>query len=322
VEYVGRGRAKLLLFGEHAAVYGYPAVGLSLEARLRVRLRHAGNKQWNLRGVSEEDQGKIHEVLALLEEECVSGGKAKVGGGVLELESNIPRGLGFGSSASLCVALASALASVNAITDSTTIWQWAHRAEQLFHGTPSGIDTGLALLDGLYRFRPDPPNLPSAERLDAPPLHLVVGAVPRRDSAGRLIAALRRRVTAGEPKAGGILRRLGELADRAAGILKSPAGSESGLFAAQLGELAREAQEQLHFLDLSTPELERHLVEGRKCGALGGKLSGAGGGGAFFLVCRDSESTHGVAEALKLLSVSEGLSTADSIYPITWQPGV
>lgn len=318
--YLGEGRGKLLLFGEHAAVYGYPAVGLSLETALRVQLQPGRRSGWKVKGVEAEDCGKILEVLELLEK--VSSSEHGRGGGTIRIESEIPRGLGFGSSAALCVALSAAVAAWRGEEDQRRIWEWAHRGEKLFHGTPSGIDTGLALLGGLYSFRPHPPELPAAESLRGVALHLVVGAVPRRENAGALIGGLRDKMLGGDENTSTILEGLGKLAERAGEILRGRrelSGEES--IPEILGELAREAQEYLSRLGLNTPELVRLLEQGTAEGALGGKLSGAGGGGAFFLIYPDPQSARRAASALRRLSRELKLSTADTIHALSWKPG-
>jgi mevalonate kinase len=328
VVFVGSGRGKLLLFGEHAAVYGHPAVGLSLDSTLRVKLQPAEGGSFRIPGVRAEDREPILRILDLLEtvsgengEAPRAGLKGKPGGGLLLLESQIPRGLGFGSSASLCVALATAVAARRGEGDLRRIWEWAHRAEALFHGTPSGIDTGLALLGGLYSFQPHPPELPEAERLTGAELHLVVGAVPRKASAGRLIGSLREKVLGKDRRVVEILEQLGVLAAESREILRSRSDGRTGESAAtQLARKAVEAQELLSLLELSTPELDRLLREGRNRGALGGKLSGAGGGGAFFLICGDPRTAGGVAAGLRKLSGSLKLPTAESIRPLSWRP--
>jgi mevalonate kinase len=322
VAFVGSGWAKLLLFGEHAAVYGHPAVGLSLTPSLRAYLHPRGAGGWKIEGVREEDREPICRILDLLADLSGESSEHQWTGGELQLKSRIPRGLGFGSSASLCVALAAAAAAGVGETDSRRIWEWAHRAEALFHGTPSGIDTGLALLGGLYSFRPHPPGLPEAERLRGVPLYLVVGAVPRKAGSGALIGALREKVAARDQGVEAILERLGGLASAAAEILRSrPGQREQRSAALDLGALASEAHSILRSLDLSTPQLDDLLREGQAHGALGGKLSGAGGGGAFFLICPDAEAARGAAAALQRLCRSWRLATADTIYPLSWMPG-
>jgi mevalonate kinase len=292
-------------------------VGLSLAATLRVTLLPGSGDRWILEGVEEAEGGRILEVVQLIEALAARQAGERQSGGNLLLESEIPRGLGFGSSASLCVALASALAARLGETDILRVWEWAHRAEALFHGTPSGIDTGLALLGGLYSFRPRPPQLPEAERLTGAPLHLVVGAVPRADSAGALIGALRQKVLGRDQGVEAILERLGRMASRAAELLRRGARHD---VAGELGALAREAHGTLRALDLSTPELEELLREGRDNGALGGKLSGAGGGGAFFLICPDAGTAADTAAALRRVSAGLRLPTTETIHPLTWMP--
>lgn len=303
---VGTGRAKLLLFGEHAAVYGYPAVGVTLASCITIELQRDARGSWELEGVEETDRAGVQRVLGLLE--GLVGGRGR--GGRAVLRSSIPRGLGFGSSAALCVAAASAVAPAG--SDRRQVWAWAHEAERLFHGTPSGIDTGLSLLGGLYRFQPRPPALPEERRLRGLPLSLVVGAVPRLGNAGALIGALRERVAAGEAAATGRLERLGDIAVQAAELLDGPHEAAAGPPRA-LGRLADEAQGLLAELGLASPELEMVLADGRAAGALGGKLSGAGGGGAFFLVFPDAASARAAAEGLRRSAAQQGLPTAPTI---------
>jgi mevalonate kinase len=138
----------------------------------------------------------------------------------------------------------------------------------------------------LHWFVPHPPGLPDIEELPGFPLHLVFGAVPRSGDTGTLVGGLRKRVESGDSAAVGMLDRLGKLAGEAIRLFRD--GSE--LRPQRLGALAREAQEGLKALDLSTPGLDDILEDGRRFGALGGKLSGAGGGGAFYLVCETPDA--------------------------------
>ena len=314
----GMGRAKLLLFGEHAAVYGHPAVGLSLPAAIRAQVTLGGAQGWRFpRALPEE-----RERLALLLERFsrIIPGLEEARGGELELASDIPRGQGFGSSAALCAAVASALCSALGHGDPlTVIWAYAHEAERLFHGTPSGIDTGLALLNGLYLFQPDPPNLPAARRLKGRELPLVVGALPRRAESGELIRGLRESMEAGRRRTAHLLGELGSIARRAWEILEASPDSPAGEGLALLGALAWQAQERLAELDLSTPELDGLLEQGRRAGALGGKLSGAGGGGAFFLIFAEPQAALSAAAQLRTAVKSGMPGAAETIRAILWR---
>jgi mevalonate kinase len=312
----GVGHAKLLLFGEHAAVHGHPAVGLSLSGTTVAELVLERLPGWRLAGRRPADRGGedalLLRMLGLLHGLARGPGS---GGGTARFLSDIPPGLGFGSSAALCAAAAAALGAGR--VEPARLWAWAHEAERLFHGTPSGIDTGLALLDGLYLFQPRPPGLPSARRLAGLPLDLVVGAVPRHGDTGALVRGLSERVAGGDRRAAGSLRELGRIASRAADLLEGPGAPEERL--AALGELASAAQALLAGQGLSTAELDGLLQEGLSGGALGGKLSGAGGGGAFFLVCPRADSAERIAARLRAAAGKAGLPTAGSIRALGWK---
>lgn len=317
INYSGDGWGKLLLFGEHAAVYGYPAVGLTLPWKLSVDITLDGAQEWTIASSVDSDAAKlIPKVVEHFETRFPVLGRS--GRGTVTIDSAIPLGLGFGSSAALCTAVTKAMVAVrydcNRLPPPNALWAWAHAAERLFHGTPSGVDTGLALFRGLHSFRPQPPRLPAVSRLDGFPLHLVVGAVPRSMSAKRLIGEVREHMLSGERATSRFLRGLGDIANQAIGILKKGDAGKT----ADLGLLAVRAHDILKDLGLSSPVLDVLLERGRSAGALGGKLSGAGGGGAFFLLYPDAESAREGAGYLRCEAAVAGLSTADTIRAVDW----
>src|SRR5882724_6268235 len=201
----GRGRAKLILFGEHSAVYGHPAIGVSLPESITVRLGGERLQEWDLGNVTGDDIPTVRSVLARMETkvpDLLAAGRCSV-----RMTSGIARGIGYGSSAALCVALSQALlrrargSAGGTAADAAELgeaWALAHDAEQVFHGTPSGVDTGLSLLGGLVAFEPRPPALPLHQALPAARLWLVTAAVPRDDSCAALISGLGGRMRAGD----------------------------------------------------------------------------------------------------------------------------
>ena len=303
----------MILFGEHAAVHGHAAIGLSLPETTTVHLldRPAG-AGWDLGEVPEEDRGAIATLVGRLRE--LMPELDRVGPCGVRIESDVPRSAGFGSSAALCAALVRAArahaashpsadgsspGAPGARTDSTEDWSLAHELESLFHGTPSGIDTGLSLMEGTWAFQPRPSGLPAFERLPCPLPVLVVAAVPREESCGALVADLSRRLKAGEEDTVQSIDSLGSLAGAARDALRGQARDPAGLLAG----LADQAMALLRALGLSVPGLDALLDAGKRAGALGGKLSGAGAGGAFFLVARDVRMAGEIA-----LRVSEEAS--------------
>lgn len=277
---VGRGFGKLLLFGEHAAVYGHPAVGIRLDDYLDVRLELDDDGTWSAPGLPEEHRDAVLAAVRSL--------PLPPAGATVTIGGTLPTGVGFGSSAAFCSALLRAHAPT-AHLDGVALWAESHRVEHIFHGTPSGIDTGLALARGAALIETRPPDLPTRRSIRLPPAALLVGAVRRTMSAARLIAGIRERREADPKRVNAALARLGGLAR----------GAAAAADADSIGRAAGEAQRLLAGLGLSTPQLDRLFALLGRHGSLGEKLSGAGGGGAFFAVFRDEHAAATAAAALR-----------------------
>ncbi len=111
---------KLIISGEHAVVYGYPALVAAVDKRLSVTL---------------------------------AGGKKTI-------ESNIPIGRGMGSSAAYAVATSAVkLFLKDRKLDLNRINDTAYRAEKKRHGSPSGVDNTISTYGGLLWFRKESESL-------------------------------------------------------------------------------------------------------------------------------------------------------------------
>ena len=304
--YYGRGFGKLLLFGEHAAVYGYPALGLALTDETVVSITPADNQQWDTAQIPPLYQPYVQSVLDALERELTAMGNRPAIPhirGRAEIGSTIPVAHGYGSSASLCVAVAqAALSALDAAAGHTgssvtlpQVWALANRLERLFHGRPSGIDTGLALHQGITAFRFDGSDLPQAVPLQSGSLVVVAAALPRRASTRELISAIGERMRAGDSNTASVLAQLGQLASSAIDLLPHTSDA-AGI--SRLGTMADQAHAALAQLGLETPQLQRCLQITRECGSAGGKLSGAGGGGAFFALFHNRSTAVDAAREL------------------------
>jgi mevalonate kinase len=312
----GSGHGKLLLFGEHAAVYGYPAMGIALPETVELEIEQA--PEWSLANVPRRFHALLEPVLdrldAHLHERYGADAVARARGAVW-FHQIVPTGIGFGSSAALCVALArAALDTVPAVQrhgredQDHEVWALANELERIFHGSPSGIDTGLATLGGAQAFTFDKPGLPRPTTLPLPPGIIVAAATPRDSNTKTLVAGLKERVQRREDRVLRELEILGGIADRAGEVICSDSPAKAP---AELGRLAREAHRVLADLGLSTEVTERCLSIAADNGGLGGKLSGAGGGGAFFAVFQDPEAALKSAGLLR-----ETLSGIDRDLPV------
>lgn len=310
---------KLLLFGEHAAVFGYPAVGMTVPQTLTVRAEPSSHPSLTFdlsdAAISGEDEASVAALVSPFLEH-VSHVAAQFAVPLptehLTVTSQLPMGSGFGSSAALCTAIARLLLenADNPAVDRHRVWRIAHELERFFHGTPSGIDTGLTSLGGAQAFYfdrdtgdggirdggirgGDAPPLPRAAAVTVPPAHIVFASIPRRRSTKELVAMVRAERESRGAAYDEKLRRLG--------ALSAAVAADEIVDSVAFGDAVEEAQRLLGELGVSTPELETVLSVGRSAGARSGKLSGAGGGGAFYLVCDDDDTAKRVGDAVNQL---------------------
>lgn len=286
---IGVAQAKLLLFGEHAVVHGYPALGLGLPYTLRAETLERAS-DWELDGVPERHHDAVFQVVRLLERARTPD----LPPSHLRLSGDVPIESGLGSSAALCAALARLFYPTAGALEH---WALARRAEEVFHGASSGVDVALALHPGLVLFTPGAPY-PELRPLDCPPLTLVIGSLERAARARDLILGLREKARAGEAGVLDRLRALGEASQEALAYLQ-PTGAD----VEALGRLAGRARAILDELGLGHPAWSLLETEARRAGSLGGKWSGAGAGGAFWFVFPDAEAARHAAAALGALDL-------------------
>jgi mevalonate kinase len=279
------GFGKVILLGEHAVVHGHPALAgaLARGARTRVTARPGRTTLsapgWKL-AVSVDDDHPVADALrALLD----AAGRDRDG---LELtvEVDVPAAAGLGSSAALAVSLARAL-----VPDATdeVIEDIANSAERRFHGTPSGIDVALATRGGLGLFR----RGAGLQPLAAAPVRLAIGLSGQPRSTADMVARVSRAL-AEDAAAPGRITALGDAARAGADALLAHAPD-------RLGPLMTAAQRHLDALGVSTPVLDTMVAAALDTGALGAKLTGAGGGGAVIALAPGRESQ--VCEAWRAL---------------------
>ena len=302
---IGRGYGKILLFGEHAAVYGHPAIGLSLPLFTEVSIGEQ-NQEPDALLLSPAQKETVNRVIDQIADRLGLANEANESD--YSISTNIPIGSGLGSSATLSAAVARALAEDYLDEYSPDLlWTAANEGEKLFHGTPSGIDTGLALFNSLIHFSSRQGELPGRELLEgSASARILVASAPRNGTTSKLVSTIRKRVETGDAAVKKTLENLGRYSSEAASLLSAANRFDAGA----IGRLADLAHKTLSSLNLSTSSIDEFLAYGRMHGAAGGKLSGAGGGGACYLLFADSDSA-GVAES-KLKGIIE-----DKMIPVS-----
>jgi mevalonate kinase len=292
----GQAPGKVILFGEHAVVYGRPALAVPVSqvaANAQVESGAPGSgltieatdlaRCFTLDLAPDGDPlaAAVHVVLAHL-------GLAAPDWR-LTIHSTIPIASGLGSGAAVSAAIMRALAcAAGQELLPETLSGLVYEVEVLYHGTPSGVDnTVIAHGRPVFFMRGQAPQvfpigqpfrLVIADSGIGSPTKVTVGEVrlawqrsPERfeklfDEIGRIVEAARVAIASGEPE------RLGSLMDA--------------------------NHELLVEMGVSCPQLDRLVATARCAGAGGAKLSGGGRGGNMIALV-SAETARPVAEALR-----------------------
>jgi hydroxymethylglutaryl-CoA reductase len=300
---------KVILLGEHAVVYGRPALALGLPGAMllescvprpgpiRLRVSLAGTDRPDVSDVSDTSDSVLGEVLRILPRIAGDG----VGGCDLRVRSHIPFGAGLGSSAALSVLLVRALAEAKGIALSNTdVRSRAHELEKRFHGSPSGIDDTVATFGGLCLFKrggwdgvPDGfadarAVTPEALVLPDREIPLVIGDTGAARATREVVARVRRGWETDRSSAEAIFDRIGAcVLSGASAALRSDLEGLAGAM--------RENHALLCELEVATPEIDRMVRLAVDAGAAAAKLTGAGGGGCVIALAPGRE--HEVLDA-------------------------
>ncbi len=265
---------KVILFGEHAVVFGEPAVALAVDRRTTVSA--TPSKAPTLDGGTLDSARWPYLAAAV---DVVEGVEPQD----LHVETQIPVGSGLGSSAAVTVATLGTLLHVRGPLDPSRVARLAFEVEHRVQGRASPIDTstathGSAILVDRRRRKGFLWGLAKGEQrwnihhLEAPDLLLVVGNTGVRPGTGTLVAQVRERVES-DARARGAIERIGELTMGGVEALRS--GDLQ-----RVGRLMLEDHRLLTSLGVGHPKLDK-LVEAALPHSYGAKLTGAGGGGSM-----------------------------------------
>ncbi len=266
----GRGSAsgKIILFGEHAVVYGVPAIAAGISRGAEAVVREAHKDQITVDGEAQDEQSELFLALRLMREE-LGAPPASV-----ELSLAIPKGAGLGASAAMAVATARALVDLKNLSDEEAyserrMLRAAHVWEAVFHENPSGVDVAAAQGQSPISFR----RGEEPERLVlGTTLHLAIAQAGPPASTKEMVSGVARFKQRNPAQFQRTLDGIASLVDNALLLLR-----QGDL--RSVGKLMDLNQMLLSGWMLSTEQIERACHLAREAGALGAKLTGSGGGG-------------------------------------------
>ncbi len=290
---------KMILFGEHSVVYRGSAVVMAIDRRATVYTEKRGDDKVfvnadNLGFSGYFDGDEYHPVrgpawrgrnLAALN---VTTRKTLeyigVEGGVnLKVRSMIPIAVGLGSSAAICVATAGAVEKLfDGGLTREEISNIAFEGETIIHGKPSGVDNNVSTFGGVISYD----RLKGIKRHDLSiDMPFIIGNTGKKRSTRKMVervAALKERNPALMDR---VIDNMGDISLRGLDALM-----KNDIH--RLGDLMNINHGLLAGLGVSTMKLEVLVHTSRQNGALGAKLTGAGGGGCMIAVAREKDIPH------------------------------
>ncbi len=293
--------AKIILFGEHAVVYGQPAIAVPFTA-LQATAESSPTPPGTGLTIIASDVNQLLHV-----EEPVSGDEipdnALIYAAQLTLQklnaplpnlsvtvhSTIPVASGLGSGAAVTTALIRELsAALGSLLEGDSLNTLVYEVEKMHHGTPSGIDNTVIVTGApVYFVRGQNPQ---PFRISVP-LTLVVADSGIQASTRETVGAVRALYEQHTDTFTGYFEEIGALVNEARRHIE-----EGNLKA--IGQLMNRNHNLLNVLTVSSPVLNKLTGAAREAGALGAKLSGGGRGGNVIALVSPPDA-HQVAQAFR-----------------------
>lgn len=282
---------KVILLGEHAVVYGKPAIAVPIKDAVVAEVTDTDHTPeikvpaWDIDDKLETSNsiwwGAIQEVFSELD---IANQHFSV-----HVKPNIPAAMGLGGSAAIAVAIIRAVSKHFKLDlNDDEVNRFAFHCEKAAHGTPSGIDNTMATFGKplVYQSgeqqRMDVLEFPKA-------LNLVIGISDHPSLTVDMVSGVRERWRRDQELYDSLFRNFEQVAQ--SGMNAIAQGDYKAL-----GHMMTINHGLLSAIQVSSPELDRMVQVARDNGALGAKLTGAGGGGSIIALADDN--TDAIAKGL------------------------
>jgi len=289
---------KIILFGEHAVVYGQPAIAIPV-----TRVNATARIFPNLDGPEGQiciqapdigleagldtlaDDHPIAKALNLVIQHCAP---PSIPSFALQVTSTIPIAAGMGSGAAVSVAIIRAVASfLGKKLSNGEVSDLAYEVEKIHHGTPSGIDnTIIAYQKPVYFIKDHPIQFLTTRGAT----HWVIADTGEKTPTRETVTAVRELYQSDKGTFGQIFEQIGAISRKAQEALATGDLIECG-------QLMNENQALLTQLTVSCQKLDHLIAAALKAGSPGAKLSGGGRGGQMIAIAQAGQITK-IEEAL------------------------
>jgi mevalonate kinase len=289
---------KVILFGEHAVVYGQPAIAVPvMQVRANAIVITEPKSPAGLVRIIAPDVGlettldslpQDHPFTVVISKAAAALNVSNIPACSIHISSTIPIAGGMGSGAAVSVAILRALsASWGYPLSDAQISELVYQSEQIYHGIPSGIDnTVITHARPVYFVKGKEVEILSVKRS----FNLVIGDSGGKSPTSQVVGALHQAWEQDPQRFERLFEAVGDIAASARKAIRS-GKIES------LGSLMNENHALLQQMEVSSPELDSLVEAARAAGALGAKLSGAGRGGSMIALVPEG-ATDTVTTAL------------------------
>jgi len=285
---------KVILFGEHAVVYGEPAIAAAINRRIFVSAEKRSDDEIRITSGHEMEGGYPYVTAAV---ELTFEYLGRRSGLDINIKSEFPPASGLGSSAAVSVATILATATLlGGEIGKKDLARLGHQVEKRVQGAASITDSSVTTFGGVLFIKP---GLEVVERIDSESLPLVVGYTGVGGSTKEQVEKVR------------VLREC--YTDVVDPIIHTICGVSLAAKKAlqngdDIGGLMNLNHGLLESLGVGTDLLSKYVYLARDAGALGAKITGAGGGGCMVAYAPGRQD-----EVAKALSDVGGLAMKVSV---------
>ena len=275
---------KVILFGEHFVVYGVKAILCSINKRVTVTAEKISDKKIvinsEIGNLILEPNKSISEINSPLKPFYYLANKViknQDTGIQIKIDSEIPLGVGLGSSSACCVAGAAAIFKLFGDISKEKILELAIEAERTIFENTSGADCTVCVYGGIMEYDKKQ-GFKKIE--DEPNFQLVIANSNIEHSTESMVSEVKAFTIKNKEEFSKLLDQELELVEDVLKLLK-----ENNTI--KLGEKINQNQKYLETIGISNNQLRKMIEIGQKT-SFGAKITGSGGGGCIFAITDES----------------------------------
>jgi mevalonate kinase len=302
--------AKVILFGEHFVVYDGPAILAAINKRIsvdahilaneedRIVIRsdigvageYGHNEDFNTLEGGMRAKAILDPLYGAIRQVLLMRNKKKIGIEV-SISSRVPPGIGLGSSAASCVATVAAVDSLfRKHISRHQVCELAIESERQIHKRTSGADCYVSTFGGLMYYCSKSKNFKSIKTKDS--LSLVVASTGIKHYTSDLVLSVKRFKYNNKTLFESLAKQASEICLQAWTAIESAKCDK-------IGELMNENQIILEQIGVSHHRAQDIIDICRKAGAIGAKVTGAGGGGAIIALAASKKESSKIASQIQ-----------------------